>query len=475
MLSNDVHPAKRGSAMNDRPPSPVQPHRRVLVAAVAVLAAALCPSIAAQTPGQAPPRIAKVVPITIVINQSPWFGGFSKAVEAYEKATSNKVLLDVNPFAGSAEKQRNAVRAKESQFDILVMNSAWLAEIYHGGFLVPLAEIDPTFRIDPQVINYDDTAYWDPKSRTNNAKTGTLHGIPINGNIQVLYYRTDLYEKAGLKVPRTWDELVANAAKLHDPPAVYGMAQRGARSASDISYDWMPYLHSYGGAIFRNEKAGDYTVTINSPEARKALDVYLTLAKKSGPPNPGSWGQAQVIQALVTGKAAHATPVIAAWPQMDDPTKSAVVGKIGIAALPHGPGGRTTPTLGHFIGAIPKNIPRERQVAALAFLRWFQSYDAQLVYAQAGQPPIRRDVYDAPFMKTPAYRWTGALLESAPNAKMMYTVPEGPQIVSVLELRLNQAVIGEKTAVDALNTMAAEIQTVMRNAGYKSERLPDLK
>ena len=160
-----------------------------------------------------------------------------------------------------------------------------------------------------------------------------------------------------------------------------------------------------------------------------------------------------MIQALLTGKAAHATPVIAAWPQMDDPTKSAVVGKVNVAVLPHGPGGKTTPTLGHFIGGIPKNIPKDRQVAALAFLRWFQTYDAQVKYAQAGQPPIRSDVYDAAFMKTPDYRWTQAVAESLRRTrKMMYTVPEGPQIVSVLELRLNQAVIGEKTTADALNT-----------------------
>jgi multiple sugar transport system substrate-binding protein len=237
----------------------------------------------------------------------------------------------------------------------------------------------------------------------------------------------------------------------------------------------MPYLHSYNGGIFRDEKAGDFTVTINSPEARKALDVYVRMAKSSGPPNPGSYGQAQVITALVTGKAAHATPVIAAWPQMDDPTKSAVVGKVNVAPLPHGPGGKSTPTLGHFIGAIPKNIPKERQVAALAFLRWFSSLEGQTVYAKTGQPPIRRDVYDLPFMKTPEFRWAQAVAESSPNARMMYTVPEGPQIVAILELRLNQAVIGEKSTVDALNTMAAEIHDLMQKAGYKTGRLPDLK
>ena len=54
-------------------------------------------------------------------------------------------------------------------------------------------------------------------------------------------------------------------------------------------------------------------------------------------------------------------------------------------------------------------------------------------------------------------------------------MPEGPQIVSVLELRLNQALIGEKTTADALNTMATEIQDVMRKGGYKTGKLADLK
>ena len=70
-------------------------------------------------------------------------------------------------------------------------------------------------------------------------------------------------------MPTTWAELLANAQKLHNPPAVYGIVLRGARSASDISYDWMPYLHSHNGAIFKDEKNGDFTVTLNSAEAKR--------------------------------------------------------------------------------------------------------------------------------------------------------------------------------------------------------------
>ena len=108
---------------------------RPFVALVA-LAVSAAPFLWAGTAfAQASAAWPKVSPITVVINQSPWFGGFSKVVEAYEKETGNKVNLDVNPFAGSAEKQRNSVRSKEGQFDMLVMNSTWLAEFYHGGFL----------------------------------------------------------------------------------------------------------------------------------------------------------------------------------------------------------------------------------------------------------------------------------------------------------------------------------------------------
>ena len=42
------------------------------------------------------------------------------------------------------------------------------------------------------------------------------------------------FADAGLEPPKTFDDLIANAAKLHQPPKVYGFVPRGARSASDI-------------------------------------------------------------------------------------------------------------------------------------------------------------------------------------------------------------------------------------------------
>jgi multiple sugar transport system substrate-binding protein len=420
-------------------------------------------------------QTAKQTPFTIVINNSPWFEGFRKTVEAYEAETGNKVNLDVNPFGGSLEKQRASVRAREGMFDLLIMNGLYYQEFYHGGFLTPINDIDPGFKLDPQMIRYDNTVYWNDATKSHDP-SGKLMSVPVNGNIPLLLYRADLYEQHKLKVPDTWDELLANAKKLHNPPRMYGIVQRGARGApNDVSYDWWPYLNSFNGNLFKDEAKGDFTITINSPEAKAALDFYLQMAKEAGHPQTGGLAQAQIIQNMVTGRAAHALLVIAAWSQMDDPNKSAVVGKVNAARVPRSANGKPAPVLGHWLAGIPKNVPRARQTAALAFLNWFQGRGTQVKYLQAGSPPVRQDVLsDQNLWKDPKNRWMSAMADSSSHARLMWSVPEGAQIGDVLELRLNQAVIGELSSARALNMIADEAHAIMQKAGYKTGKIAPL-
>ncbi len=441
--------------------------REVLMGAGAVTALSWVPGARAQAARQAP--------FTIVINNSPWFDGFRGAVEAYEKETGNKVNLDVNPFGGSLEKQRASVRARDGMFDLLIMNGLYYQEMYHGGFLKPINEIDANFKLDPQMIRYDNTVFWNEASKTHDPN-GKLMSVPVNGNIPLLLYRADLYAEHKLSVPNTWDELLANAKKLHNPPRMYGIVQRGARgNPNDISYDWWPYLYSFGGKLFADEPKGDYTITINSPAGKEALDFYIRMAKEAGHPQTGGLAQAQIIQNLATGRAAHALLVIAAWAQLDDPTKSAVVGKINAARVPGSAKGKPAPVLGHWLGGIPKNVPADRQRAALAFLNWFQTRDAQMKYLAAGAPPVRQDVLsDQNLAKDPKNRWMKAMADSSDYVNLMWSVPEGSQIGDVLELRLNQAVIGEMTSAQALNAIADECHAIMQRAGYKTGKIAAL-
>src|SRR5215212_2946715 len=157
---------------------------------------------------QAPAAAARVAPITMVINQSPWFGGFRQLVEQYTKETGNKIELDVNPYAGALDKIRNSLRAGAGSYDLLAIDNNWMVEFFDGGFLVPLADIDPGFKLDPQISNYGGTIYWNDKLHSFDPAGGKLLGMPINGNVEVLYYRKVLYDQHGLKVPETWDQVL---------------------------------------------------------------------------------------------------------------------------------------------------------------------------------------------------------------------------------------------------------------------------
>jgi multiple sugar transport system substrate-binding protein len=415
----------------------------------------------------------KVASITMVINQSPWFDGFRQLVEQYQRESGNRIELDVNPYAGALDKIRNSLRAGNGSYDLLAIDNNWMVEFFDGGFLVPINDLDPGFKLDPQVSTYDGTIYWNDKLHTFDPRGGKLMGLPVNGNVEVFYYRKDLYDQHGLKVPQTWDEVLANAAKLNDGSRIYGFVHRDDRESALA--DFSNYLFSFGGDVFADASSGDFTVTLNSPAALRALELYLKLGKGGGYPTAGSVSQGQMIQLMATGKAAQTVGIVGAWAQLEDPNKSAVIGKFEAALIPRGDGGRHASRAGHWIGAIARNVPRERQVAALAFLNWFQTLDHQLAYTRYGAVPVRADLGTSELARDPKYRFLKAQSENSKVAKMYAVIPEAAQMSSIVSLRLNECIIGKSPPAETLNRVAAEVQELIARGGRKTGRLPDLK
>ena len=409
----------------------------------------------------------------MVINQSPWFDGFRKLLEQYQQETGNQIQLDVNPYAGALEKIRNSLRASSGNYDLLAIDNNWMVEMFAGGFLMPIHEVDPAFKLDANVSTYGGTIYWNDKLKSFDAKGGKMLGVPINGNVEVFFFRRDLYDQHGLKVPATWTDVMANTAKLNAPPGVYGFVHRDDRDSALA--DFANYMFSFGGDIFANASVGDYSVVFNSPANKRALEFYLALGKAGGYPSPGSISQGTMIQLMATGKAAQTVAIVGAWAQLDDPNKSAVVGKIEAALIPRGEGGHHASRAGHWIGAIARNVPKERQQAALTFLNWFQTYDHQLAYTRYGAVPVRTDLGNSDLAKDPKFRFLKAQAENSKVARMYAVVPEAPQMASILSLRLNECIIGKAGVAETLNRGAAEVQELMTKGGHKTARLPDLK
>ncbi|MBV1708079.1 MAG: extracellular solute-binding protein [Hyphomicrobiales bacterium] len=420
-------------------------------------------------------NVGKQQPITVLINASPWYNGFQAVARLYEKQTGNKVNLEVTPFPGMLEKVRNAVRSGgTSPLDLVNINSSNVVEFYAGGFLEPLTDIDPTFKLPKQVLGFVDAGCWDAKKQFRTCASGKLMGYAPNGNVELFYYRKDVFDKMGLKVPKTFDEVIANCKKLQNPPKSYGYIVRGEKGDS-ISYDMYAFLLAYGAKDVADAANGDFTVTINSPQAKQALDKFLAVEKACGPANAGSLGQGDLIQLIQTGKAMQAQAVVAAFPSFDQPQKSAVVGQVDAAPLPAAKaGGKPGVAIGSWVSAIPKNASEAGKKGAIAFSKWFLTYKAQYAYAKAGGIPVRSDVFESDLKSKPQFRWMQAYLDEMPYGRQMLGYTEGPAVTQILGLRFNQALIGELSAAAALNKAAKDMYALFKKDGRKTGMLPPL-
>jgi multiple sugar transport system substrate-binding protein len=439
----------------------------MLLAVIALAAAA--PSLAQN----AFLDVGKQADVTVLVGSTPWYPAFEKAVGQYEQQTGNHIKLDVTPFGNILEKARNAVRSGQSPYGLMTLDTQWTIEFYEGGFLSPLTDIDAAFVMPKEVLAYGDSGYWNAQKRWRTADGGKLMAYTVLGNVQLLYFRGDLLKQAGIAPPATWNDVLAACTKLAKPPATYGFVARGEKG-NGIRYDWQSVMLAEGAQVVKNPEAGDYTVTINSPQAKAALDLYIELLKRCGPPNFGSLGQGDVIQLLATGKAPLGDVVTAAFASFEDPNKSAVVGKLETAPLPSGAGGARGAVIGNWNAVVPKNAPDAQKKAALAFSRWFLTYDAQRAFAEAGGIPNRSDVYTSDLAKNPKYRWMPAYLETQQFARQELGYAEGAQVEQILGLRLNQALIGEMSSGKALNSAAAEIEALFRKNGRRTGVLAPL-
>ncbi|WP_161327939.1 sugar ABC transporter substrate-binding protein [Streptomyces sp. SID5789] len=109
---------------------------------------------------------------------------------------------------------------------------------------------------------------------------GTLYSVPTSANNGVLYYRTDLFEKAGLEEPTTWDRFFTAAEKLTKADKnEFGYTIRGGSGSIAQAFDAM-----YGqSGITSFWDADKKKTTVNDPKNVAALEKYAALYKKVTP------------------------------------------------------------------------------------------------------------------------------------------------------------------------------------------------
>lgn len=108
---------------------------------------------------------------------------------------------------------------------------------------------------------------------------GVYASVPSDGWGQLLLYRQDLFEAAGLAVPNSYEMILAGAQALHNPNSgFYGFC--GANSPSEV-YTWQVFEHLAlaNGASFV-DAAGN--ITFDSPAMVESLQFYADLMHTAG-------------------------------------------------------------------------------------------------------------------------------------------------------------------------------------------------
>ena len=150
---------------------------------------------------------------------------------------------------------------------------------------------------------------------------------------------------------------------------MHGVVNQGLRP-DPIAMEWSNYLFANGDEYHDDALEAD----LRQREAGvTALDQYATNVNKYGPVGSASFSFDEAFNVMAQGKAYSYITYNFFRAAIDDPAKSAVVGKVEIMPVPGPTPGSGASLNGAWGWAIPKSSPNPD--AAWTFLKWVESHD----------------------------------------------------------------------------------------------------
>ena len=217
-------------------------------------------------------------------NEAPTYQAL---VKQFEAANKNIKVKYVNvPFDQAQNKFDTAAGSKGAP-DVLRSEVGWTPAFAKKGYFLPLDGTEALADQSKFRSNLIEQAKYD----------GKTYGVPLVTDTLALVYNKQLFQKAGVEAPKTWDDLKTDAAKVDSKAKVYGYW------GSTQAYYAQTFLYGEGTDTV---DAGAKKITVNSAPAKKAYGTWLSLFKGQGLHKADTTADAyaHIQDALVSGKAA---------------------------------------------------------------------------------------------------------------------------------------------------------------------------
>jgi ABC-type glycerol-3-phosphate transport system substrate-binding protein len=405
--------------------------------------------------------------VTILMSAGPWGKSHETMVDEFNKLTGITINYDSLPEEQIPTKLQTSVLSRSGDYDAVVMIWDLLGQYNKAGLL---ADMTPYYN-DPKMPAWDVEEY---PSRIVDfiRRDGKLIGVPVSVAAQIMMYRKDLFQEAGLQPPDgktlTWKQVYEHAKKL-TKPGLYGTGH--GWKAGGVYNETMNVLPGDKPILDDKKRLSIY----RDPRVIETYEAWAQMYKEGlmskevlGDNIVAAWAKFQTGQ-----MAMHPLSWPIAIADMEDPNKSKIAGKIGYTATPG-----ATPRIGGWAAAVLSDSKNKE--AAYLHLAWLASTDIatkevlkngnyDMSYTKTFQNGLEK--YKPDIMKRPngaaeidgmVASWTGIQTGRMVDP----TVPEFAQLGNEMYPSLAKVITGEVPAKDGLEQAIAAGEKILADAGY---------
>lgn len=335
--------------------------------------------------------------------------------------------LDLNPLHDRLFAEAGLA---DGSLDMALLCTDWLAQAQATS---GLRDLTPFLAAAP-IPDFPEG--WTPSLLNLQRFHGGVWGMPYHDGPECLIYRADLLEAASISVPTTWAELHEAARRLHAPDqGRYGTVLALYPDGHNGFYDFCIHVWSRGGEPF----AEDGRPLFTTPQAVAALDFMRALAADVGAVAPEASRLDSVKAGLLfcEGRIALMTSWFGFAALGETAQWSRVRGRVDVAAVPRGEGGRSV-SLNVFwvIGIAAGSANAE---LCWSFLRHLATAPMDKLTTLEGAIGVRRSTWADPDVNRiiPYYHKLGSLHE---HARELPLHPQLAQISHIVDELLGKAI-----------------------------------
>lgn len=229
---------------------------------------------------------------------------FTRVIDQFKKENPDIKVTETHTSFPQMQKNGQLIMQGDDAPDVVQYNqgTSSVGNLASQGILADLSDYASQYGWDKKIPSSMQTiAKFKADENGIMSPEGQWYGVPLQGEYTLAYYNKDLFEKNGIEIPKTFDELESAMQKFVDKgitPVAFEGSETAAQhlwyelALSKADRDWVNKYQSYSGAVDWNSEPFTY--------AANTLDSWV----KNGyiPSNSGGLVAEDMITQFCAGK-----------------------------------------------------------------------------------------------------------------------------------------------------------------------------